>query len=126
MCFSCQWLFPATITKVLTYKESVGLGLLCQLLHREWLPDIVYESLQHARIDSKKDCGVFIWLLANNSAFIYLASQRIMLYLISLSHYIVRGPFDCDVKALDCLQELFLGNRDLMGLKHSQFRNFVC
>lgn len=49
-----------------------------------------------------------------------------MLYLMSFSRYIVRGSFDCDLKALDCLQELFLGNGDMMGLKHSQFRNLVC
>ena len=106
---------------VLTYEKRVGLGSLCKLLRREWLPVVVYESLQHARIDSKKRSSVFVWLLANTLALIYLASQRIMLYLMSLSRYIVRGPFDCDLKALDSLQKLFLGNRDLMGLKHSQF-----
>ena len=112
--------------QVLTYKKWVCLGLLRKLLSRKRLPTIVYKSLQNARIDGQKSSSVFVWLLAKILAFIYLASQRIMLYLMSLSRYIVRGPFDCDLKALDCLQELFLGNRDLMGLKHSQFRNLVC
>lgn len=34
--------------EVLTYEKRVGLGLLCKLLRREWLPAIVYKSLQHA------------------------------------------------------------------------------
>ena len=112
--------------EVLTYEKWVGLGLFCKLLRREWLPAIVYKSLQHTRIDSKKGSSVFVWLLANNLVLIYLARQGIMLYLMSLSRNIVRGPFHCDLKELDCLQELFLGNGDLMRLKHSQLRDLVC
>ena len=41
---------------------------------------------------------------------------------MSLSRYIVRGPFPCDLEALDCQQEIFLGDGDLMGLKYSQLR----
>ena len=112
--------------KALTYQKRVGLGLLCKLLRRERLPVIVYESLQYARVDSKKGSSIFVWLLANSLVLIYLARQCIILYLMSLSRYIVRGPFHCDLKALDCLQEIFLGDGDLMGLKHSQLINFVC
>ena len=119
-------LISCRTSEVLTYEKRVGLGLLCKLLRREWLPAVVYESLQHARIDSKKGSSVFVWLLTNSLVLIYLARQRIMLYLMSLSRYIVRGPFHCDLKALDCLQELFLGDGDLICLKHSQFRNLVC
>lgn len=111
---------------VLTNKKRVGLGTLCKLLRREWFPAIIYESLENARIDSKKGSSVFVWLIVSTLALIYLASQRIIWYLMSLSCYIVRGPFDCDLKALNSLQELFLGNGDLMSLKHSQFRNLVC
>lgn len=112
--------------KVLTYEKRVGLGFLCKLLRREWLPAIVYESLQYARIDSKKGSSVFVRLLAKRLALIYLARQCIMLYLMSLSRYIMGGPFHCDLKALDCLQEVFLGDGDLMRVKHSQLRNLVC
>ena len=113
-------------SKVLTYQKRVGLGLLCKFLRRERLPAIVYEGLQHARIDSKKGSSVFVWLLANILVLIYLASQCIIVYLMSLPRYIVRGPFHGDLKALDCLQESFLGHGDLMGLKYSQLKNFVC
>lgn len=63
------------ISEVLTYEKRVHLGLLCKLLRREWLPAIVYESLQHARVDSQKGSSVFVWLLVNNLVLIYLAKQ---------------------------------------------------
>ena len=112
--------------KVLTYEKRVGLGFLCKLLRREWQPAIVYESLQYARIDSKKGSSVFVRLLAKSLVLIYLARQCILLYLMSLSRYIMGGPFHCDLKALNCLQEVFLGDGDLMRVKHSQLRNLVC
>ena len=112
--------------EVLTDEKRVGLELLCKLLRREWLPTIIYEGLQHARVDSKKGSSVFVWLLTNNLVLVYLARQCIELYLMSLSRYIVRGPFHSDLEALDCLQDFFLGDGDLMRLKHSQLRDLVC
>ena len=98
---------------VLTYEKRVGLGFLCKLLRREWLPAIVYESLQYARIDSKKGSSVFVQLLAKSLAWIYLARQCIMLYLMSLSRYIMGGPFHCDLKAMDWPARSLLGGRRL-------------
>lgn len=112
--------------KVLTYEKRIALGCLCKLLGREWLPAIVYESLQYARIYSKKGSSVSLRLLAKRLALIYLPRQCNMLYLMSLSRYITGGPFHYDLKALECLQEVFLGDGDLKRVKHSQLRNLVC
>jgi hypothetical protein len=60
--------------KVLTYKKRVGLGRLCKLLRREWLPSVVHESIQDTGVDSKKGSSIFVWLLAKSLALISLTS----------------------------------------------------
>jgi len=48
-----------------------------------------------------------------------------ILYLMSLSRHIVCGPFHCDLKALNCLEEIFLRDGAMARLKLSQFRNLL-